>query len=128
MPRSMPRKGPVVLLPLRRNSRPRRRLPLTFYWSRCMSIRQQIKDQTAKVGVIGLGYVGLPLLHAFHAAGFPVLGFDVDASKITALKSGETYLKHLGPELVAELKGSPRFDVTTDMRRLGEADAIIVCV
>jgi len=93
-----------------------------------MSIRQKIKDQTAKVGVIGLGYVGLPLLHAFHAAGFPVLGFDVDATKITALKSGETYLKHLGPELVAELKGSPRFDATTDIRRLGEADAIIVCV
>jgi UDP-N-acetyl-D-glucosamine dehydrogenase len=93
-----------------------------------MTIRQKIKDQSACVGVIGLGYVGLPLLHAFHQAGFPVLGFDVDAAKIAALKSGETYLKHLGPELVADLRNSSRFDATADMKRLGEADAIIVCV
>src|SRR3974390_1397538 len=93
-----------------------------------MSIRQKIKDRTARVGVIGLGYVGLPLLHAFHAAGFPVLGLDVDAAKIAALKAGENYLKHLGPDLVAEMARSTRFDVSADMKRLGEADAVIVCV
>jgi UDP-N-acetyl-D-glucosamine dehydrogenase len=80
------------------------------------------------VGVIGLGYVGLPLLQAFHLAGFPVLGFDVDPAKIKALHAGENYLKHLGADLVSDMKKRGRFDATSDMSRLGEADAIIVCV
>jgi len=82
------------------------------------------------VGVIGLGYVGLPLMAAFHRAGFPVVGFDVDPRKIEALHRGENYLKHLGKELVAEMKNGPagRFDATADMSRLGECDVAISCV
>ncbi len=93
-----------------------------------MQLRQRIADKSAVVGVIGLGYVGLPLLAAFHKAGYPVIGFDVDQSKIDRLHRGENYLKHLGKSLVSDMKASGRFDATSDMGRLGEADAIIVCV
>jgi UDP-N-acetyl-D-glucosamine dehydrogenase len=93
-----------------------------------MSLKSKINDGTAVVGVIGLGYVGLPLLAAFHSAGFPVLGFDVDPRKIDALKKGENYLKHLGPELTAGLLQKGRFDATDDFYRLAEADAVISCV
>src|SRR5258708_1813464 len=60
---------------------------------------KKIESNTAVIGVIGLGYVGLPLLRAFHQAGFPVLGFDVDPSKILALSRGENYLRHLGADV-----------------------------
>jgi UDP-N-acetyl-D-glucosamine dehydrogenase len=93
-----------------------------------MDLIAKIESNAAKVGVIGLGYVGLPLLAAFHRAGFPVLGFDVDQTKIDALHRGENYLKHLGDSLTSELKGSKRFDATIDFARLAECDAIISCV
>ena len=93
-----------------------------------MSLKTKIEAKQAVVGVIGLGYVGLPLLQAFHAAGFTVIGFDVDARKITALHKGENYLKHLGSSLVSDMKKAGRFDATADMGRLGEADVVIVCV
>jgi len=93
-----------------------------------LTLPPKIEDGSAVVGVIGLGYVGLPLLHAFHAAGFRVLGFDVDPKKIQALRRGENYLKHLGPEMVKEMLSAGRFDVTDDFSRLAEPDAIISCV
>src|SRR5207248_9673443 len=94
-------------------------------------LRSKIESAKAKVGVIGLGYVGLPLMAAFHRAHFSVLGFDVDQSKIEALHRGENYLKHLGKTIVSDMQkgdGRARFDVTVDMSRLGECDAIISCV
>src|SRR6476646_4418326 len=95
-----------------------------------MNLAAKIEDGSAVVGVIGLGYVGLPLLHAFHKAGFPVVGFDFDPRKIEALHRGENYLKHLGKEMVAEMKNGPagRFDATADMSRLGDCDVAISCV
>ncbi|MGN6370735.1 MAG: nucleotide sugar dehydrogenase [Phycisphaerae bacterium] len=93
-----------------------------------VTLKQKIGDRQAKIGVLGLGYVGLPLLSAFNATGFPVIGFDVDPRKIKALLAGENYLKHLGPTMVSDMVKSGRFDATADMARLGEADAIIVCV
>jgi UDP-N-acetyl-D-glucosamine dehydrogenase len=93
-----------------------------------MSLAQKIGDRSAVVGVIGLGYVGLPLIAAFHRAGFLVLGFDIDPRKIERLHRGENYLTHLGANLVSDMKRAGRFDATVDMGRLGEADAIIVCV
>src|SRR3954462_8871391 len=88
----------------------------------------KIEDGSAVVAGIGLGYVGLPLLHAFHAAGHPVIGFDIDPRKIEALARGENYLKHLGPGMVKEMLAKGKFEATTDFRRLAEADAIISCV
>src|SRR5687767_5629832 len=93
-----------------------------------MNLQAKIEAKSAVVGVIGLGYVGLPLAAAFHRAGFPVLGFDVDPSKIELLHRGENYLKHLGPEMVADMRKAGRFDATADFARLAEADAIISCV
>src|SRR5262245_18585998 len=92
---------------------------------------QQLKDKiernSALVGVIGLGYVGLPLAHALHKGGLAVLGFDVDPGKIEALAAGRNYLAHLGDEMARELAGG-RFSATTDFARLGECDVVIVCV
>lgn len=93
-----------------------------------MNLQQKITNHTAVVGVIGLGYVGLPLMAAFARAGFPVVGFDVDPSKITALHRGENYLKHLGKTLVSDMQKTGKFDATADMSRLGECDVIISCV
>lgn len=93
-----------------------------------MDLADKIERKTARVGVIGLGYVGLPLLRAFHAAGYPVIGFDIDPVKISALGRGENYLKHLGTAFVKEMAASDRFTATADFTRLGEADVIISCV
>jgi UDP-N-acetyl-D-glucosamine dehydrogenase len=93
-----------------------------------MNLQAKIEAHSAVVGVIGLGYVGLPLMGAFHRAGFPVIGFDVDQSKVDALHRGENYLKHLGKTLVSDMKAGGRFDATTNVSRLGECDVIISCV
>ncbi len=93
-----------------------------------MSLESAIDSRSALIGVIGLGYVGLPLAKAFFDAGFPVLGFDVDQQKIDDLNAGKNYLKHLGEGYVSDLAGSDRFNPTTDFSRLGEPDAVISCV
>src|SRR5258707_517915 len=93
-----------------------------------MDLAAKINASTARIGVIGLGYVGLPLLRAFHAAGFGVIGFDVDESKIAALRTGVNYLQHLGATFVKEMSASDRFAATTDSTQLATADAIISCV
>ena len=92
------------------------------------TLEARIADRSAVVGVLALGYVGLPLVRAFWTAGFRCLGFDVDPAKIDALARGENYLKHLGPDFVAEMAASDRFEATADLDRLSEADAILVCV
>src|SRR5471030_2055775 len=92
------------------------------------SLAKKIETNKAVVGVIGLGYVGLPLMAAFDRSGFPVLGFDVDQRKIDALRRGESYLQHLGPTLVSDMKKSGQFDATTDAGRLGDCDVVISCV
>lgn len=91
-------------------------------------LEQKIADRTAVIGVIGLGYVGLPLCRAFHQAGFPILGFDVDPAKIQKLGAGENYLMHLGEHFVRDMVEGGRFEATADFGRLGEADAVLVCV
>jgi UDP-N-acetyl-D-glucosamine dehydrogenase len=93
-----------------------------------MELLDKITSKSARVGVIGLGYVGLPLLAAFHRAGFHVIGFDVDPAKIEALQRGENYLKHLGETLVRDMKLAGRFNATAEFSRLAEADAVIICV
>ena len=80
----------------------------------------RIAERKAVIGVIGLGYVGLPLLLEFSKARFPVLGIDIDESKVEKLKKGESYIKHI--------KLESNIDATTDFRRLGECDALLICV
>lgn len=88
----------------------------------------KITSQGALVGIIGLGYVGLPLALAFIEKGFRVLGFDVDPAKVKALEAGESYIKHLDPKRVAAAAKTGRFASTTDFGRLDEPDAILICV
>ncbi len=91
-------------------------------------LSHKLDRRTATVAVVGLGYVGLPLVRVMHAAGFRCVGFDIDVDKIRKLERGETYLHHLGADLVAELAGSKRFTPTSRAEDLTEADAIILCV
>lgn len=93
-----------------------------------MNLSSRIADSSAVVAVMGLGYVGLPLLAAFHRAGLPVLGFDTDPRKIEALRRGENYLRHLGSTLVSDMLVGGRSEFTNDPSRLATADAVIVCV
>ncbi|MEM1182821.1 MAG: nucleotide sugar dehydrogenase [Acidobacteriota bacterium] len=80
------------------------------------------------VGILGLGYVGLPLGLAFAEAGFRVLGFDVDARKVELLERGECYIEHLDDARVVEARRGGRFSATADFDRLGEPDALLICV
>ena len=91
-------------------------------------LAQKIANKTAKVGIIGLGYVGLPLISAFTNAGFQCLGFDVDAEKVRLLKAGKSYIKHIASERVADWMSRGVLDPTNDMTRLAEADALMICV
>ncbi len=79
----------------------------------------------ALVGIIGLGYVGLPLARAFVERGIAVLGFDTDAAKVARLARGESYI---GDDVVRSMRQGGRFDATDDFSRLGEPDAVIICV
>ncbi len=87
-----------------------------------------IETREAKVGVIGLGYVGLPLIRAFVESGFSTIGFDVDQGKVDLLAAGKSYIGHVPSEMIAELVAADRFTPTADMQRLAEADALLVCV
>jgi len=87
-----------------------------------------IEQKTYTVGIVGLGYVGLPLMWTFHENGLPVIGFDIDQAKIDHLRSGTPYIKHLGKEMMQSLAASDHCDATTDFSRLKEADAILLCV
>ncbi len=84
-----------------------------------------IATKTLRVGVIGLGYVGLPLAHVFWQAGFAVTGFDIDPEKIVRLKAGESYIKHFAHERVAAMMQSGRFAATDDFVQLKTIDAIL---
>jgi UDP-N-acetyl-D-glucosamine dehydrogenase len=91
------------------------------------ALMSSIQGRTATVAVVGLGYVGLPLVGAIHDAGFPVMGYDIDPAKIEKLARGEPYIHHLS-RIFEILKASARFTPTSDSTRLREADVILLCV
>ncbi len=89
----------------------------------------RLSDRTAVVGVIGLGYVGLPLARALVLkAGFPVLGFDTDPEKVVRLNGGGSYISHISPETVGAMRKDERFCATADFARLSECDVVVICV
>lgn len=89
---------------------------------------EKIDRKEYTIGIVGLGYVGLPLLWTFHEKGMPVLGLDIDPEKIECIRTGKPYIKHLGDEMMQVLSRSDRCDATTDFSRLKEADSILMCV
>jgi UDP-N-acetyl-D-glucosamine dehydrogenase len=88
----------------------------------------KLENKSFVVGVIGLGYVGLPLLHCFVEKGFRSIGFDIDRSKVDSLAKGKSYIKHISSERIQRAVASGRFSVTTDFSRLKECDAILIAV
>lgn len=87
----------------------------------------RFRDRRAVIGIVGLGYVGLPLVLRFCEEGFRVLGFDVDATKVASLSRGESYIEHIPSAALGGIVGR-QFEPTTDLGRIGEADAIILCL
>ena len=99
--------------------------------SACQSLIDSIGDRSSVIGVIGLGYVGLPLIDAFTSAstaGFRCLGFDVDAEKIKSLTAGKSYIKHIGDATIAKWHEKGLFECTAEMARMGEPDVLVICV
>jgi len=96
--------------------------------SSAASLMASIEARTARVAVVGLGYVGLPLSLELNRGGFPVLGVDVDPAKIVDLNSGRSYISHIESARVDAARKNGRYEATSDLLRLAEADAIIICV
>ncbi len=93
-----------------------------------MQFLELIRSRKARIGIVGLGYVGLPLALNFGRKGYAVLGLDVDPSKIEAVNAGRSYIEHIPAAEIAEMRGKGLLEATTDMSRSKEADAIIICV
>lgn len=88
---------------------------------------RKFADRTAVIGIVGLGYVGLPLMLRYTDAGFRVLGFDIDTFKTGRLNAGESYIEHIPAEKIAAAR-QKGFEATDDFSRIAEADAVILCV
>ncbi len=93
-----------------------------------MSLVDLIESRDARIGIIGLGYVGFPLATAFARKGFRVTGFDMDAAKVALLEEGKSYIKHFPAEDIVEITDSGKFHPTTDFAQLNEMDCILICV
>lgn len=93
-----------------------------------MELLQKIKDHQATIGVVGLGYVGLPLILEFVEEKFPTLGFDIDPAKVELLNKGESYIKHIRAERIQKALARKLFRATADFSELSKADCILVCV
>jgi len=91
-------------------------------------LMRKIQAKTAVIGIVGLGYVGLPLVKAIRDGGFPVIGFDVDQRKIDALNSGARYILHLGDDFFTNLRADKQFTPTANAADLAKADLVILCV
>jgi UDP-N-acetyl-D-glucosamine dehydrogenase len=88
-----------------------------------------ISRNEARVGIVGLGYVGLPLLLEFSKAGLPVTGFDIDEAKVRQLLAGESYIRHIPADRIRQtFAGSSRATATTDFRKMTDCAALIICV
>ncbi|HXL99303.1 MAG TPA: nucleotide sugar dehydrogenase [Rhizomicrobium sp.] len=92
------------------------------------ALEAKLEARTLRVGIIGLGYVGLPLAHVFWQAGIACTGFDIDAAKIDKLAAGETYIQHFPAERIREMKDGGKFSATADFAELARMDAILICV
>ena len=93
-----------------------------------MNLLEKLNNNSAVIGIIGLGYVGLPLALEFASKNLKVIGFDLDEKKAELLSKGKSYIKHISGDKIKSVIGSGNFFATTDFSRLPEVDAIIICV
>ncbi len=98
---------------------------MSVLWERAIA---KFNDRSARVGILGLGYAGLPLTCCFAEAGFETLGFDVDRAKIDQLRAGRSYIGHISAERIAHLVDSGHLRPTADFSALRDCDAAIICV
>ena len=91
-------------------------------------LEQRIADKSVVVGILGLGYVGLPLAREFVKGGVQVLGFDIDAAKIKKLNAGQSILKTVPHEEVRAMVKSKKFRATAEMAEIRKVDAVLICV
>ncbi|MBA3447971.1 MAG: nucleotide sugar dehydrogenase, partial [Pseudaminobacter sp.] len=94
---------------------------------RTMKLIDKFQSRQAIIGIVGLGYIGIPLALRFSAVGFKVLGFDIDDDRVQALNAGKSPIGHIEPENIAGIV-KDGFEATTDFARISEADAILICV
>lgn len=87
----------------------------------------RLENRSSKIGILGLGYVGIPLALRFHEVGLTVLGFDIDAERVSTLNAGDTPIKHIPASEIAAMRDGG-FEATADFARIDEVDAIIICV
>jgi len=88
----------------------------------------KIESGRARVGIVGLGYVGLPLACLFAERGYKVIGFDIDPGKIAKLRVGRSYIRHIPGRRIKPLIAAARLEATSDLRRIGTVDAVLLCV
>ena len=93
-----------------------------------LKLLKKIESKEARVGVIGLGYVGLPLVKTFLQKGFRVTGFDIDQKKVDMLNRGKSYIRHISAAELKDFLGRKRFKASADFRGLRDVDAILICV
>lgn len=93
-----------------------------------MTTLEKIHNKTARIGILGLGYVGLPLALNFNRNGYKVLGLDIDTRKTTAINEGRSYIEHIPSAEIAEVKNKGLFEATTDFSQSATCDALIICV
>ncbi|MFA6471395.1 MAG: nucleotide sugar dehydrogenase [Candidatus Latescibacterota bacterium] len=91
-------------------------------------LEEKIKERSALIAVAGLGYVGLPLAVAFAAAGFRVIGLDIQERKVDAVNRGESYIEDISSEELKKIVSSGKLSASTDFSRLGDADCVTICV
>lgn len=91
-------------------------------------LKEKIRKREARVGVIGMGYVGIPLTLTFLKAGFKLLGFDIDKSKVDKLNQGKSYIKQYPAKMFASYLKEGKFSATSNFDRLNQVDCIIICV
>lgn len=94
----------------------------------CSKLVRALQNKTATVGVVGLGYVGLPLANLFHQKGFQVVGFDIDQRKVESLNARHSYIGHISDERIAEMMGDGQFIPTTDFSIIRAVDTVSICV
>ncbi len=88
----------------------------------------KLRSREARIGIVGLGYVGLPLSLTYAEVGYKVLGLDIDQSKTDTINKGKSYIKHINSERIKQALKEQRLEATTEFRRVTETDALILCV